>query len=164
MIARRSLLQWSASTGLGAVLAGLPGRSHGAGDARLALVVASDSPLQNLSLYELKRLYLGANINDPSGSRIVPFNQPARTTDRMAFDESVLRMDPDRVAKYWIDRKIRGQSGAPKAVGSADLLQRVVTRVSHSLAYVRVDQVRDDVRVLSIDGKKPGDQGYAVIA
>jgi hypothetical protein len=72
-------------------------------------------------------------------------------------------MSPDQVASYWIDRKIRGQSGAPKAVGSGELVQKVVSKVEHSIAYVRLDQVRPEVRVIAIDGKLPSDAAYQLL-
>ena len=73
-------------------------------------------------------------------------------------------MSSEEVSRYWIDRKIRGESGAPKAVGSVELLQRVVSKLEHSVAYVRADQVRPEVRVVAIDGSVPGDSGYRLFA
>jgi hypothetical protein len=130
----------------------------------LALVVAKNSPIQQLSQYELKKLYLGSNINDPSGERIIAFNQAPNSADRVAFEQRVLGMSSEEVSRYWIDRKIRGESGAPKAVGSVELLQRVVSKLEHSVAYVRADQVRPEVRIVAIDGAVPGDSGYRLFA
>jgi hypothetical protein len=156
-------LQWSIGITAG-VFAGVPAQSARAFELndRLAIVVAKDSPLKELSQYELKKLYLGTELTDPSGTRIVPFNQMPKSPDRVAFDTRVLGMSSDQVAQYWIDRKIRGQSGAPKSVGPADLLQRVISKLPHSIAYVRVDQLRDDVRAIAIDGRLPTDNAYAL--
>ena len=79
------------------------------------------------------------------------------------FEDKVLGMTPDEVASYWIDRKIRGQSGAPKAVGSPELVQKVVSKVDHSIAYVRLDLVRPEVRVIAIDGRLPTDAAYQLL-
>jgi len=161
-IRRRDVLKWSASAALSA-LAGSAARVARADPPRLALVVARASSLQELTRFELKKLYLGSHIVDPSGERIVPFNQASSSADRIAFEDKVLGMSPDQVASYWIDRKIRGQSGAPKAVGSAELVQKVVSKVDHSIAYVRLDQVRPEVRVIAIDGKLPSDAAYQLL-
>lgn len=159
MISRRDVLKWSTAAAA-AALAGSPAGFAHAEPQRLAIVVARSSPLKELSRFELKKLYLGAHIVDPSGARIIPFNQSATAPDRVAFEEKVLGMSPDEVASYWIDRKIRGQSGAPKAVGSPELVQKVVSKVEHSVAYVRLDEVRPEVRVIAIDGKLPTDAAY----
>lgn len=164
MTTRREALKWSVGVALG-FASGLRLESARAeAPDTLAIVVAKASPIRHLSQFELKKLYLGANITDPAGQRIVPFNQAAKSPDRVAFDERVLGMTPDEVARYWIDRKIRGQSGAPKAIGSAELVQRVVSRLEHSVTYVRFDQVLPELRVISIDGAVPGESGYKLIA
>ncbi|HTV21623.1 MAG TPA: twin-arginine translocation signal domain-containing protein [Polyangiaceae bacterium] len=159
MTSRRQMLKWSAAAAAGALVS-FPARFAQAEPTRLAIVVAQHSPLKALTRFELKKLYLGAHITDPSGERIVPFHQAASSPDRVAFEEKVLGMSPDEAASYWIDRKIRGQSGAPKAVGSAELVQRVVSKLEHSLAYVRLDQLRPEVRAIAIDGKPPTDAAY----
>jgi hypothetical protein len=163
MPSRREILKWAA--GAAAAGAGLPlGFANAEGGAALALVVSKASPIQALSQFELKKLYLGSNINDPSGERILAFNQAPNSPDRVAFEQRVLGMSPEEVARYWIDRKIRGEGGAPKAVGSVELLQRVVSKMEHSVAYVRVDQVRPEVRIVAIDGAVPGDPAYRLFA
>jgi hypothetical protein len=162
MATRRELLTWSASTvaGLAAGLRARPARAQNVDV--LAVVVAKASPIQYLTQFELKKLYLGSNIIDPSGERIIPFNQTPNAPDRVLFEERVLGMTPEEVSRYWIDRKIRGQGGAPKAVSPADLLQKVVSRLDHSVAYVRLDHVLPDVRVIAIDGHLPGDGAYGL--
>lgn len=164
MATRRDILKWSFGLGVG-FAADLPlGRAQTPLRDSLAVVVAKDSPIQKLSLFELKKLYLGANITDPSGARIIPFNQAPNAADRVAFEDRVLDMTPDQVARYWIDRKIRGEGGAPRAVGSAELLQRVVSRMGHSLAYVRAGNLLPEVRAIAIDGAIPGDSSYRLFA
>ena len=163
MATRRELLKWSMGAAA-AFSAGLPlGLARAEGGA-LALVVAKASPIQQLSQFELKKLYLGSHIVDPRGERIIAFNQAPNSQDRTAFEQRVLGMSPEEVARYWIDRKIRGEGGAPKAVGSVELLQRVVSKMEHSVAYVRVDQVRPELRIVAIDGAVPGDPAYRLFA
>lgn len=164
MATRREALKWSMGA-LAGVAAGWPTRwAQAEAPDSLAVVVAKSSPIRHMSQFELKKLYLGSNITDPTGQRIVPFNQAPKSPDRAAFDSRVLGMTPDEVAAYWIDRKIRGQSGAPKSVGSPELVQRVVARLDHSVTYVRFDQVLPEMRIISIDGAIPGEAGYKLMA
>lgn len=162
MTTRRELLKWSA-----AVLAaggGLAPASRALAQApdALAIVVARNSPIVELSQYELKRLYLGSLITDSSGERIIAFHQAPNSPDRQRFEERVLGMNQEELARYWIDRKIRGQGGAPKAVSPVELLQKVVSKMEHSVAYVRVANVGPDVRAISIDGRLPADGAYGL--
>jgi ABC-type phosphate transport system substrate-binding protein len=128
----------------------------------IAVVVAKSSPLTNLSLYQLKHIYLGELLTDPDGKRIIPLNQPIQSDDRTAFDAQVLRMSPDQQASYWIDRRIRGLSGSPRTVDSGDLAQRIVARLDGAVAYVPISAVRPDVKIVRVDGKLPDDPGYRI--
>lgn len=162
MLTRRQFVQGALGT--------LAGLTHGLAstvawaesDDSLAIVVAKASPIQVLSAFELKKLYLGTNLTGPTGSRIIPFNQAPNSPDRVLFERRVLGMTPDEVARYWIDRKIRGQGVPPKVVSPPDLLQKVVSRLEHSLAYVRVAALSPEVRVVAIDGHLPGDGSYGL--
>jgi hypothetical protein len=128
----------------------------------LAIVVAPNSAVDNFSLYELKHLYAGDYVNGPDGKRLIPLNRMPQTAERLAFDTSVLGMTADQAAAYWIDRRIRGQSGSPRAVQSGQLAQRVVAHLEGAVAYVRADELQPGVKVVRVDGKLPTDPGYSV--
>jgi hypothetical protein len=125
----------------------------------LAIVAAKNFPVDNLSFSDLKRLYMGDPI-DAHGKRVIPLALPNRSQERTAFDEIVLGMTSDVAARYWVDRKIRGESGPPKAIDSPQILLRVVDKLDGSLGYVRTDAIPGNVKVLRIDGKQPSDSGY----
>lgn len=163
MINRRTLLATWFGLTLSLGLA-LPAVAVNAAEPKvpLAVVVAKNSPLGDMSFHELKRLYLGDTVSGPNGRKLIPLTQLAGSRDRVGFDQAVLGMSAEATARYWIDRKIRGQSGPPKAVDSVDVLKRVVGNVEGSIGYLRADQARGDVKVLRIDGKLPGDLGYRV--
>jgi hypothetical protein len=125
----------------------------------LAIVAAKNFPVDDLSFIDLKRLYMGEPV-DTHGKRVIPLALQNRSPERTAFDEAVLGMDPDTVSRYWVDRKIRGESGPPKSIDSPQILLRVVDKLPGSVGYVRADSVPSTVKVLRIDGKRPSDSGY----
>jgi hypothetical protein len=126
----------------------------------LVVIVSKDSGMSDISQNTLRNAFLGESVTDPSGKKIIPLNHPPHTPERVGFDRVVLDMSPDEAARYWIDRKIRGQSGAPRAVDSPALLRRVVARLPGALSYIRREDADDTVRVLRIDGRRPGDSDY----
>lgn len=160
---RRGLLIWSGLSVLALSLTASPADA-GPGDEPLAIVVAKNSSVQELTMYELKRLYMGDSMNTPDGKKLLPLNRGTKTGERVGFDQSVLGMSPDEAARYWIDRRIRGRSGAPKSVDPANVVQKVVSRLPGAVSYVRRSEVSDEVRVIRVDGKLPGDSGYGVTA
>jgi hypothetical protein len=128
----------------------------------LAVVVAKNSPVNELSLYDLKHLFLGDYVNGPDGKRLIPLHHASGSPERIAFGASVLGLSPDQETAYWIDRRIRGQSGSPRAIAQAVLAQRIVGHLDGGITYVRLNEVRPDVKVVRIDAKLPTDQGYRV--
>lgn len=128
---------------------------------RLAIVVAKDSPISDISIYDLKRLYKGETIN-VAGKRLVALNLAPVAKERIGFDQTVLGMNPESVKRYWIDRKIRGQPGPPKNIDAPDLLQRVVGRLDGAVGYVKLGELRAEVKAIRVDGKGPKDSGYPV--
>ncbi len=134
-----------------------------AGGARLVMIVGPRSPLQNVDLAELRRLFGGDPVADPSGLRLIPFNHPPRSPDRVGFDQLVLGMDPERVTKYWTDRRIRAQPGPPRTATSLRMLVAVVARLPGAIGYVRPEYVTREVRIIKVSGKAPDAPGYPLV-
>ena len=160
MKTRRGFL--TTAIGLASILlpASSVGLLHAAPSNVLVVVVSQDSRLREISLRDLRRLYLGENLDGPDGKRIIPLNHNRNATERILFDERILGMGSDEVGRYWIDRKIRGQPGPPRTASPLDRLRAAIRRVQGTLSYLRVGDVQDGMKVLLIDGKAPGDPGY----
>ncbi len=134
--------------------------ARAAGTVTLAVFVPKDSTLRSLKMTELRRIYISADDSGFSGQRSVPFNHTAHSSDRIGFDQTVLHMTPEEVSRFWIDRKIRGLPGPPRAVDSLSQLLRLVSRTSAGIGYARPSQLTNEVRVIRIDGKLPSEAGY----
>lgn len=128
--------------------------------AALTIVTRKDSSLDGLTIRELKRAYLGERVQDPDGTVIVPFNHGSSSPERAAFERIVLGMSADELGRFWIDRKIRGQPGGPKSVPSAELLRRVVATVPGAITYFAKTELGADLKIVAIDGKRPGQPDY----
>lgn len=160
-ISRRQTLLFGASTALTTYGAELGATAV---PPSLAVIVARNSSLESLTLFQLKRIFLGDQTRDPKGHKLMPLNRGAKTSERIGFDRSVLGMSPDEVARYWIDRRIRGHSGAPRAIDPTRLLQRVIARFPEAIGYAYSDQLTEDVRAIRIDGCLPDEPSYPVLA
>jgi hypothetical protein len=159
MPSRRTLLfAWTAILA-GVSLGGMTQVVNAGESTRLLVVVAKSSPINELSFAELRRMYLGEPV-DSGGQKLIPLNRGSSVKERIAFDKLVLGMSQEEVARYWVDRRIRGQSGAPKAVDPVDVHQRVVAKLAGAIGYVRSGELRDEVKALRINGKGPHDPGY----
>jgi hypothetical protein len=129
-----------------------------AADSPLIVVIAATSSLQDISHGNLRRLFLGEPTSG-SGGKLIPLNQSPGSAVRNQFDRVVLGLEPDDVARFWIDQRIRGQAGAPRAIPAAMLI-RVVPQLAGAMGYVRAHELGAGMKAITIDGKKAGEAGY----
>jgi hypothetical protein len=145
---RRVFLQSS----LAILLPGLRVERAGAAGLLLVPIVASSSAMTDISLGTLRRVFLSEPVSGPGGLRLVGFNQPAGSRARETFDRVVLGMDPDQVARYWVDQRIRGGVRPPRQVNSVSLLRQVISRFPGAVGYLSPADLDASVRALTING------------
>ena len=126
---------------------------------RLHIVTAKANAIRDISFPDLRQLYRGRHLS-VAGVKVIPFNHPANTPDRVAFDRIVLGMSPEEVGRYWVDQKSRGGDSPPRTIDSVALLLRVVAALEGSLGYVREGFTSPELKTVSIEGKMPNDSGY----
>lgn len=140
-----------------------PPMPRAAAQASKPVVVIVSAALGNsdITLATLRHAFEGY-ATDLSGTRLIPFNQAIGTPARSILDKAVLGLEPDKVASFWIDRKIRQSVDAPRALPSPDLVLRVVATLKGAIGYTEASpsSIPSAVRVLSIDGKAPSDPNY----
>ncbi len=139
----------------------LLGRAAHADGKKLVVVVAKGSSLTNISRADLKRCFLGEPVSG-GGKALVPFNAATSTPDRIGFDKAVLGMTPDEVGRFWVDRKVRGQSGAPRSLPSAAHMAKVAAKFPGAIGYLPEDQLTSDIQAVQVDGVAYSDARYNI--
>jgi hypothetical protein len=145
---RREVLLW-----LGA--AGLWSTSAEASPSELVVVVNASVKTTVLNELELESIYLTSRRFWSGSETIVPFNLPPRGDERVLFDRVVLRMDPDEVGRFWLDRRVRGGPPPPRQAPDPLTVVRLVARLEGAIGYAPVGVPLADVRVVARirDGK-----------
>ena len=114
-----------------------PLRSHADDQSESILVIAhKDVASKSLSRDELRPIFQTKKNAWPDGSALRAFNLPDSDSARRGFDAAVLGLDPDRVARYWIDRKIRGGDRPPTNAPSDAVMVKVVGKTPGAIGYV----------------------------
>jgi hypothetical protein len=147
--------------GAASLASGAIARAANAGSSRVAVIVAQSSPLADISLGDLRRIFL-SQVRNHAGERIVPFNQPRHTLPRRVFDERVLGMGPEESARYWVDQRIRGSSKPPRPIASPQLLLRVVSQFPGAIGYLQETDLGDGVKALKVSGSSLADDDYPI--
>jgi hypothetical protein len=126
---------------------------------KLVVVVARGSSLTSISRSDLKRCFTGDPVS-VGGKMLMPFNATPNSPERIGFDKALLGMKPDEVGRFWVDRKIRGQSGAPRSLPSPAHIAKVAAKFPGAIGYLPADQLTSDVQTVAIDGIAYTDARY----
>jgi len=140
----------------------LLGRTALADGKKLLVVVAKGSPVTNITRSDLKRAFTGDSVS-AGGKPLVPFNASPGTPERTGFDKAVLGMSPDEVGRFWVDRKVRGQSAAPRSLPSAAHIAKVAAKFPDAIGYLAEDRMTPDIQAVSVDGVAYTDAKYDIL-
>jgi ABC-type phosphate transport system substrate-binding protein len=153
MKARRTLLL---TLLLGGTIGVWAPSSEAEGEAIVVIVNKANSA-SSLSASELRPIFQTTKTSWSNGGDATPLNLPEDNSLRQAFDQAVLGLDPQRVARYWQDRKIRGGARAPKRLPTASAVLAAVAANPGAIGYVTSSEANQTVKVVArIVGGKLG--------
>lgn len=138
---RELLTAWVAIIALLASLAAVPARALPELD--LVVFVNPQTHAKQMSSVEMETMFTRAQTRWDDGTPIVPINAPPGSNLRVMFDRVVLRLDPDEVGRFWIDRRVRGMGLPPRNLNEPATIVRVVEKLNGAIAYAPEDLVRD---------------------
>jgi hypothetical protein len=127
----------------------------------LAVIVHPKNPVAKVSLAEL-RAYLKVEREFWPDRKRCDVYLPQSTTDEYdVLLQKIYRMSHKKLQKYWVRRLFSGEiSTKPSYVPSAKAAGAEVMKSEGGLSVVAAKDVPKDVKVLLVDGKKPGEEGY----
>ncbi len=132
-------------------------------DADIAIVVRPDVPVDNLSFAELRRLMLGNRQFWSSNLRVTLLVRAPVARERDVVLKTIYQMSEAQFRQYWIAKVFRAEAASsPRIVYSNEMAAELALSIPGAVAFVEVAQVPKGLTVLKIDGKLPGEKGYAL--
>lgn len=123
--------------------------SEAGGEDEIVVVVNKGNPITVATREELRPIFQTTKTQWADGTRTDPINLPEDNTLRQGFDAAVLGLDPDRVARYWVDRKIRGGERPPRKAATSGAVVRSVAGERGAVGYVRKSEANDTVKIVA---------------
>jgi ABC-type phosphate transport system substrate-binding protein len=121
-----------------------------AGGEAIAVIVNIANPIASVSLGELRPIFQTTKTSwGNSAGEAMPVNLPEDSSIRQEFDQAVLGLNLDRVARYWQDRKIRGGARAPTRVSTTSVMLKLVASKAGAVGYVKISEVNASVKVVA---------------
>ena len=167
MISMRNTVKFaicSATALFGAIallLAETAAAESGDDNSSIAIVVHKDTGVDDLSLAELRSIFLAEQQFWDDRTRIILLVRAPQSDERDFVLNSIYQMTEAQFRQYWIAKMFRAEvPRGPKIVFSTDMALDLVIAIPGSITFVRADKVTDDVKLVSVDGKLPSDAGY----
>jgi hypothetical protein len=132
-----------------------------AAESDIAVVVRHDTPVESLSLTEVRKLLMGDRQFWNSNLRVTLLIRAPAAREREIVLRTVYQMSEAQFRQYWISKVFRAEAtNGPKIVYSNEMATELVTAIPGSVAFVDTSQVPKGFKILKIDGKLPGERGY----
>ena len=127
----------------------------------VAVVVHPDTPVSDLSLADVRKVFLGDRQYWTSNLPVVLLIRAPVARERNVVLKIIYQMSETQFKQYWIAKIFRAESAlAPKVVYSNDMANDLVTAVPGAIAFIDAREVRSGAKVVRVDGHLPGEPGY----
>ncbi|HEY8055708.1 MAG TPA: hypothetical protein VIE13_07335 [Terriglobales bacterium] len=137
-----------------------PQAGHGA-RTPVAILVNPASPVNNLSLSDLRSIMLGNRQFWPNHDPIVLLVRAPVAPERNVVLHTIYQMSEAEFRQYWIAKIFRDEMATgPKIVYGASATNELVVAIPGAIGFLEASDVRPGPKVLTINGLKPGDKGY----
>lgn len=129
--------------------------------ADIAVVVHPDTPVTDLSLSEVRKVFLGERQYWNSKLPVVLIIRAPVARERDVVLKVIYQMSEAQFKQYWVAKIFRAEAASPpKIVYSNDMQYELVSALPGAIAFIDARNVRPGLKVLRVDGHLPGDPGY----
>jgi ABC-type phosphate transport system substrate-binding protein len=134
-----------------------------AADDDLAVIVNKNNPIANLSKIQLRKLILGEQDSWPGGKKVSVILRAPGQAEREGVLRSLCSMSEGDFNQHLMHANFGGETGgAPKSLFTALAVRQLVITVPGAVGFVRVADVTDAVKVVTVDGIAAGQPGYKI--
>jgi hypothetical protein len=131
--------------------------------ADIAVVVREDTPVDSLSLTDVRKLLMGERQFWSGSLRVTLLIREPGTREREVVLKEIYHMNEAEFRRYWIEKIFRAEAQTgPKIAYSDQMATDLVAAIPGSIAFVDASRIPKNVKELKIDGRLPGDKGYAL--
>lgn len=149
------------AAGLGTVATAAPPPAPKAPGTAVAILVNPATKVDNLSLAELREIMLGNRQFWPDKQPVVLLVRAPVAPERTAVLHIIYQMSEAEFRQYWIAKIFRDEAAtAPKIVYNASMANELVVAIPGAITFLEASEVQPGPKVLTIDGKRPGEKGY----
>jgi phosphate transport system substrate-binding protein len=143
--------------------AGFAPQGRASAEDALAIVVNRSNPVENLSLTELRKIFLGEQNHWSNGRRITVLMLEPGKVERQAALAQIYRMDEKDFNTHFLHGMFTGDiHAAPTTIATTPEVLKFVLNVPGAIGYLKAREVDESVKVVRIDSRLPSDKDYTI--
>jgi ABC-type phosphate transport system substrate-binding protein len=129
--------------------------------ADIAVVVNPDTPVAEMSLADVRKVFLGERQYWNSKMPVILLVRAPVAKERDVVLRIIYQMSESQFKQFWVAKIFRSEAvSAPKIVYSSDMTNQLVSAVPGAIAFMDAKSVGAGLKVIKIDGHLPGETGY----
>ncbi len=117
----------------------------------VVVVVAADTPINNLSKSQISKIFLGKNRRFPNGTRALPLNQSEGTVQRNTFYRLFSGKSPAQIKAHWSKLIFTGRGQPPKEASDNEAVKYLLVNNGVNIGYIDRRAVDDSVKIVAIN-------------
>jgi ABC-type phosphate transport system substrate-binding protein len=130
-------------------------------DESIAIVVNQENSVDNLSMKDLRTVFLGERSHWANGRRITLVMMEPGALERKAILRDIYRMSETDFNRHFLQGLFTGEVFvSPKTLATPVGVRKFIFNVPGAIGYVRSSDVDSMVKVIRIDGRLPDDKDY----
>lgn len=132
-----------------------------AAEGDVAIVVRPEVPVEDLTMAEVRKLFMGDRQYWNSSMRVTLLVRAPVAREREVILKKLYQMTEAQYRQYWISKVFRASAATgPKIVYTTEMAVELVSAIPGAVAFLEADKVPKGLKVVTVDGKKPTDKGY----
>ncbi len=129
----------------------------------VAIIVNPSVPVDSISMADLKKIFSGDKSSWGNGVSITPFVRSNPAHERDVLLKIVMKMTDAQYQDFWVKKVYSGSAAhEPLALMTNSMQLDAVRSQKGGIALINLQEVKDGVKVLKLDGALPGEAGYAL--
>lgn len=145
----------------GSAARGAPGAPPSVPDDTLAIIVNQSNTIDDLSLKDLRTVFLGERSHWPNGRRITLVMMDSGLSERKAVLRDVCHMTETEFSRHFLQGLFTGEVFvSPKTLSTSVGVRKFVFNVPGAIGYLRASDVDGSVKVIKVNGHRPDESDY----
>jgi hypothetical protein len=132
-----------------------------AAEGDVAIVVRKDVPVENLTLSEVRKLFMGDRQFWNSNMKVTLLIRAPEARERTVVLKKIYQMTEAQFRQYWVSKIFRADSATgPKFVYSNEMAAELVAAIPGAVAFADPSRIPAGLKVVKVDGRLPGEKAY----